>query len=175
MIYLIRHFNVKDTSKSWINSAEFDQWVNDYDGFDLDDSPLLLPPINQLYVSSYQRAIKTAQSLSASYTLSHLLIEVDPHSFIKTSLPLPKWLWLVMARIQWYFNSSHGENRIDTMQRIEEFFTSCDLTQNVAIISHGFVMKTMIKMLKKRGFVGDKALIPSHGKMYCFHNLARSE
>ena len=175
MIYLIRHFKVIDTSKSWMNSAEFDQWVNEYDTFDLERRPLSLPRVQKLYSSSYQRAIKTTKSLSCPYTISDLIIEVDPRSWVKTSLPLPKWLWLAISRVQWYFNISHGENKIDTIRRIEEFLNTCDLTQNVAIVSHGFVMKTMIKILKKRGFQGDKALIPSNGKIYCFQNLAISE
>lgn len=175
MIYLIRHFKVKDTKKYWMNSAQFEQWVKAYDTFELDYTHVDFPPVKKIYTSTCQRAIKTADFFSCDYQTSDLLVEVDAKAFMKTSLLLPKWLWLIVARVQWYFNLSKGENRIDTLQRIEQFFHTCDMGQEMVMITHGFVMKTIVKILKQRGFYGDKTFVPLHGKMYRFQNLAISE
>lgn len=34
-IYILRHFKVKDISKNRLNSAAFNDWVKDYDNFEL--------------------------------------------------------------------------------------------------------------------------------------------
>ena len=175
MIYLMRHFKVKDTSKTWMNSIEFEEWVKAYDTFELDYLKVNIPQIETVYVSSHTRALKTADFLHCKYLISDLVREVDAKAFIKTSLTLPKWLWLVVARIQWYFNISEGENRIDTIHRIDDFFKTCDLTKKICIISHGFVMKIIIKALKKRGFYGNQNIAPQNGKIYIFSNLATME
>lgn len=171
MIYLMRHFKVKDTKQYWMNSAQFEQWVRDYDAFALHEKIINLPSLNKVYTSTCKRAIRTADSLTCTYQTSDLLVEVDAKAFMQTPLPLPKWLWLTIARIQWYLNVSKGENRVDTTRRIEQFFHTCDMHQDMCIITHGFVMKTIIKVLKKHGFDGDKTLIPRAGKVYRFQNL----
>lgn len=53
MIYLLRHFKVKDSSIKWLNSTEFNDWVKDYDSFELEYMNIKLPQnINDIYVSS---------------------------------------------------------------------------------------------------------------------------
>lgn len=175
MIYLMRHFKVKDTSKMWMNSAQFEQWVKDYDTFDLDYTQVDFPQVETVYVSSHLRALKTADFVCCKYERSDLVREVDAKVFIKTSLTLPKWLWLVVARIQWYFNISEDENRIDTVYRINQFLETCDLTKDMCIITHGFVMKTIINALKNHGFQGNQTIVPQNGKIYAFSNLATME
>jgi hypothetical protein len=36
MIYLLRHFKVKDISKNRLNSQEFNDWVKNYNNFDIE-------------------------------------------------------------------------------------------------------------------------------------------
>ena len=175
MIYLMRHFKVKDISKTWMNSAQFDQWVKYYDTYELDYVQVDFPPIEMVYVSSHTRALKTADFIHSPYQISDLVREVDAKAFMKTFFLLPKWFWLVIARIQWYFNLSQSENRIDTTHRINQFLETCDLTKNTCIITHGFVMKTLIKALKNRGFYGKQDTAPQNGKLYTFSNLATTE
>lgn len=175
MIYLVRHFKVNDTKKCWMSSTQFEQWVEDYDTYELDYASVDFPNVKKIYTSTCKRAIKTADFFESTYQTSDLLVEVNAKAFMQTSLLLPKWLWLFIARIQWYFNASKGENRIDTIQRIEQFFNECNLNQDILIISHGFVMKIILKVLKKHGFDGDKTFIPRNGKMYRLQNLAISE
>lgn len=172
MIYVMRHFKVKDTTKCWMNSAQFEQWVKKYDTFDLDVIKINFPNVNKVYTSTCTRAIRTADFFTCTYQTSNLLVEVDAKAFIQTSLLFPKWFWLFVARIQWYFNVSKGENRVDTLQRIAHFFQTYDLKQDTMIITHGFVMKTIIRVLKQHGFDGDKTFIPHNGAVYQFQNLA---
>ncbi len=62
-IYLLRHFKVKDTQLSNLNSEEFSSWVNNYDFYELEYKNIELPIIDKIYVSSQNRAIKTANYL----------------------------------------------------------------------------------------------------------------
>lgn len=172
MIYLMRHFKVKDISKTWMNSAQFEQWVKYYDTYELDYTEVYFPQIETVYVSSQARALRTADFIHSQYQISDLVREVDAKAFMKTSFLLPKWLWLVIARIQWYFNISESENRIDTMRRIDQFCTTSDLNKDTCIITHGFVMKTIIKALKNHGFQGNQTIMPQNGKIYTFSKLA---
>ncbi len=92
-IYLFRHFKVKDSSSSWLNSDEFDKWVKDYDSFELEYSDIVLSKnIDKIYVSSQNRAIKSADFLNFDYEINDLLVEVPIKSFINTKFKLPKWL-----------------------------------------------------------------------------------
>ena len=170
MIYLMRHFKVNDTSKTWMNSAQFEQWIEDYDNYELDYREIDFPNVATVYVSSHRRALRTADFIHCKYQISDLVREVGAKAFIKTSLPLPKWFWLAIARIQWYFNISEDENRIDTTHKIDKFLETCDLSKDMCIITHGFVMKTIIKALKNRGFYGNQNIAPKNGKIYTYSN-----
>lgn len=91
MIYFLRHFKVNDSSKNWLNSSEFDNWVKDYDTFELEYSDVFLPKnIDKIYVPSQNRAIKSADFLDLDYEINDLLVEVPIKSFINTKFKLPK-------------------------------------------------------------------------------------
>ena len=62
-IYIIRHFKVKDSTNKRLNSNEFAHWIEEYDNFDLEYLNLNLPKFDKIYVSSQNRAIKTANYL----------------------------------------------------------------------------------------------------------------
>lgn len=167
MIYLLRHLKVNDVKSIWMNSNEFNQWVEDYDFFELSYFNIQLPnDIEKICVSSQNRAIKTANFLEIEYEYSNLLEEVNVEAFIKTSINLPKWFWLLCGRIMWYFNLTKKETRNQTNKRIEDFISNIDLDSNILIISHGFFMIQLIKKLKDLGFEGDIPLKLKNGKIY---------
>lgn len=67
-IYIIRHFKVKDNSTNKrLNSNEFAHWIEEYDNFDLEYLNLNPPKFDKIYVSSQNRAIKTANYLNLDY------------------------------------------------------------------------------------------------------------
>ena len=167
MIYFLRHFKVKDNSKSWLNSEEFNQWVKNYDTFELEYNSVVLPKnINKIYVSSQNRAIKSADFLNLNYKINDLLVEVPIKSFIYTKFKLPKWLWLFVGRLAWFFNLKQLETKEETNERIENFIQNLDMNSNILIISHGFFMILLLKKLKKIGYRGDIQRRIGNGKVY---------
>lgn len=167
MIYFLRHFKVKDNSKSWLNSEEFNQWVKSYDTFELEYNSVVLPKnIDKIYVSSQNRAIKSADFLNLNYKINDLLVEVPIKSFINTKFKLPKWLWLFVGRLAWFFNLKQLETKEETNERIENFIQNLDMNSNILIISHGFFMILLLKKLKKIGYRGDIPRRIGNGKVY---------
>lgn len=167
MIYFLRHFKVKDNSKSWLNSEEFNQWVKSYDTFELEYNSVVLPKnIDKIYVSSQNRAIKSADFLNLNYKINDLLVEVPIKSFIYTKFKLPKWLWLFVGRLAWFFNLKQLETKEETNERIENFIQNLDMNSNILIISHGFFMILLLKKLKKIGYRGDIRRRIGNGKVY---------
>lgn len=167
MIYFLRHFKVKDNSKSWLNSEEFNQWVKSYDTFELEYNSVVLPKnIDKIYVSSQNRAIKSADFLNLNYKINDLLVEVPIKSFIYTRFKLPKWLWLFVGRLAWFFNLKQLETKEETNERIENFIQNLDMNSNILIISHGFFMILLLKKLRKIGYRGDIPRRIGNGKVY---------
>jgi broad specificity phosphatase PhoE len=167
LIYFLRHFKVKDNSKSWLNSEEFNQWVKSYDSFELEYNSVVLPKnIDKIYVSSQNRAIKSADFLNLNYKINDLLVEVPIKSFIYTRFKLPKWLWLFVGRLAWFFNLKQLETKEETNERIENFIQNLDMNSNILIISHGFFMILLLKKLKKIGYRGDIRRRIGNGKVY---------
>jgi broad specificity phosphatase PhoE len=167
LIYFLRHFKVKDNSKSWLNSEEFNQWVKSYDTFELEYNSVVLPKnIDKIYVSSQNRAIKSADFLNLNYKINDLLVEVPIKSFIYTRFKLPKWLWLFVGRLAWFFNLKQLETKEETNERIENFIQNLDMNSNILIISHGFFMILLLKKLKKIGYRGDIRRRIGNGKVY---------
>ena len=167
MIYLIRHFKVKDISKNRLNSQEFNDWVKDYDNFELEYINIELPQnIDKIYVSSQNRAIKTADLLKLDYKISDLLMEVKIEAFCKTNIKLPKWLWLSIGRVLWYFDFTSSENRNNTKKRINDFVSQINFEENILIISHGFFMTFLINKFKNLGFYEDTDMGIKNGKIY---------
>ena len=171
MIYFLRHFKVNDSSKNWLNSDEFDNWVKDYDTFGLEYSHVILPRnIDKIYVSSQNRAIKSADFLNLDYEINDLLVEVPIKSFINTKFKLPKWLWLFAGRVSWFLNFKQNETKKETNKRVEYFIQNLDMTGNILIISHGFLMMLLVKKLKKIGYTGNISSKMSNGKVYILKN-----
>lgn len=171
MIYFLRHFKVNDSSKNWLNSSEFDNWVKDYDTFELEYSDVFLPKnIDKIYVSSQNRAIKSADFLDLDYEINDLLVEVPIKSFINTKFKLPKWLWLFAGRVAWFFNFKQIETKNETNKRVEDFTQNLDINRNILIISHGFFMMLLVKKLKKIGYNGNISSKMSNGKVYIIKN-----
>jgi broad specificity phosphatase PhoE len=171
LIYFLRHFKVNDSSKNWLNSSEFDNWVKDYDTFELEYSDVFLPKnIDKIYVSSQNRAIKSADFLDLDYEINDLLVEVPIKSFINTKFKLPKWLWLFVGRVAWFLNFKQNETKNETNKRVEDFTQNLDISSNILIISHGFFMMLLVKKLKKIGYNGNISSKMSNGKVYILKN-----
>ncbi|OQX78037.1 MAG: hypothetical protein B6D54_00505 [Epsilonproteobacteria bacterium 4484_65] len=151
----MRHFRVKDKQKGLMDSGEFLAWVAQYDNMELAYCEVVLPEkIDKVFVSSQQRAIKSAVYLALESKTSDLLVEVDARTFMSGKIKLPKKLWLFVDRLRWYFNLRSLENRSHTIKRARDFIEKLKETEDVLIISHGLFMHVLIAELKKEGFEG---------------------
>ncbi len=154
-IHLLRHFRVKDQTKGFMNADEFLAWVEEYDSMELEYSKVDLPNrIDKVFVSSQQRALKSAAYLEHESETSNLLVEVDAQAFMSEKIKLPKKLWLFVDRLCWYFNLRSVENKTDTIQRASDFIEKIKDIEDILIISHGLFMHVLIAELKKEGFEG---------------------
>ncbi len=171
MLYLIRHFKVKDTTTNKLNSEEFNDWIDLYDNSDLEYLDIDMPQISKIYVSNQKRAIKTADYLKLEYEKSELLREVETFPFINTKLKFSKDFWLIISRILWLFNLTDKETKQDTIKRAREFIEQLknnNQKKSILIISHGLFLKVFISELKKIGFCGNIDLRIKNGKIYEF-------
>lgn len=167
-IYIIRHFKVKDNTNKRLNSNEFVHWIEKYDNSDLEYLNINLPKLDKIYVSSQNRAIKTANYLKLDYEISDLLVEVKAFSFTKTELKFSKSFWLIISRILWFFNFTENETKKDTEKRVMKFVSKIENERNetILIISHGLYLKLLIGVLKKVGYKSNEDFNIKNGKLY---------
>ena len=154
-VHLLRHFRVIDHGEGFMNADEFLAWVKSYDQSEMEYLEVNLPlSLDKIYVSSQQRALKSAEFLGLEYEKSDLLVEVDAQAFVSGKIKLPKKLWLFVDRLRWHFGVRKVEKRSDTIQRAKSFIKKLKETDNVLIVSHGLFMYVLIAELKKEGFEG---------------------
>ena len=154
-IHLLRHFRVKDQVKGFMNADAFLAWVEEYDSMELEYRNVDLPDkIDKVFVSSQQRALKSAKYLLLESETSDLLVEVDAQTFMAGKIKLPKKLWLFIDRLRWFLDLRRVEKRSHTIRRARDFIEKIEGIENVLVISHGLFMHVLIAELKKEGFEG---------------------
>jgi len=138
-----------------MNSDEFLAWVEQYDNMELEYSEIDLPvKIDKVFVSSQQRALKSALYLALKSETSDLLVEVDAQTFMSGKIKLPKKLWLFVDRLRWYLDLRRVEKRSHTIRRARNFIEKIKDTEDVLVLSHGLFMYVLIDELRKEGFTG---------------------
>jgi broad specificity phosphatase PhoE len=171
-IHLLRHFKVQDNTPSWLNSDEFNQWVDTYDILPIKVIEVKLPKnIDLILCSTLLRAKKTVKELpKIEIIYTDKLVEVGSRVFFNTNIKLQKYIWFTMGTLFWYLNSLDGENRVDTIKRAKEVVEELKALkqENILIVSHGFFMKVLAKELKEEGFLGEIEFRPKNGKIYSF-------
>ena len=172
-IYLLRHFKVQDNSNSWLNSEEFNCWVDTYDTLPLTEIEVELPEtLDLILCSTLSRAKRTANSITNQEIIySDKLIEVGSRVFFSTKFKLQKYIWFTMGSIMWQFNRLAGENRVDTLARANALLEEIKSynKEHVLLISHGFFMKVFTDVLKEKGFSGTIEFRPKNAKLYHFY------
>jgi len=166
MIYLLRHFKVIDESEVMMDSERFDNWVSEYDLYELEYIDLSLPIVEKVYCSTMERCIRSANYLKTDSVLRNELIEVASKAAFKTRIKLPKSFWLIIDRILWYFNISKHENRCDTILRVDKFIDSLDTSKDILVISHGLFLNVLYQRLKLRGYHGNVGLAMKNAHVY---------
>lgn len=165
-ITIIRHGKVNMKWPKKCSSAEFDRACEKYDISGIEDvKPLSIEMLaDRVYVSKLSRSLNTARALfpNKEYCEMPEIGEVPLKSFKDTTKKLPLWIWNVFGRIQWFAGSSRQlEKRVDTIHRANKVIDICEQeNSDCVLVTHGFFMKTLVKVLKKRGYklVGNKGI-----------------
>jgi broad specificity phosphatase PhoE len=161
IVYVIRHGKVLHKWKKWCSSAEFDEQCELYDQASVDESSVDAGSIDvqTIYTSTLDRTLQTAEKIFGDddFERTSALNEVPLRSAFDTGIRMPLWFWNVLGRLQWFTGCKRQpEIRKQTINRAKQFVDSIIDNDDYAIVTHGFFMHTLIKMMKKEGFMADK-------------------
>ncbi|MCK4837143.1 MAG: histidine phosphatase family protein [Candidatus Aminicenantes bacterium] len=162
--------------KKWSDSETFNQNMKSYNNASVN------PPSHTFntkewdacFTSTMKRAVDTAKIIyNQKITGTDLLREVTLKAGFSTKIKIPVFLWAVIGRFQWYFNSkSQPETKNMSYRRARTFFSGyCFSDKNhhkLLIITHGFFMLSLRRELLKLGFNGPRLLHVKNGKLYQF-------
>ncbi len=172
-IILVRHYKVNISHKSWLNSTEYSDYCQNYNICPvIDQEPPTLPEY-KLYTSYMDRAKETARLITGKIGEElDGVYEVTFNGFLKSNRKLPFWLWELLARIQWYFNSKKQKESLDsTRERIEKASDYLiEKNEDCIVVMHSIAIKVMSRVLKKKGFKGKKIFYINNGGIAYFEN-----
>lgn len=157
-VVIIRHAEVDFCWSRWCSSEMFDSECRKYDLSPIKNVTYSIPQIayQKIYISKLSRSKDTAKLLfpSREYLESPLLNEVPLKSSFDTKMYMPLWFWNLTGRLQWFINyRRQAEGRRQTRERAKEFvelIKSDDM--DLAVVTHGFYMHTLLQEMKKGGF-----------------------
>lgn len=158
---VIRHGKVLHEWKKWCTSAEFDEQCALYDRAQVDTKAVnvVTNDIQKIYISSLDRTMQTAKKIfgDEEFKITSTLNEVSLRSCFDTTIRLPLWFWNILGRLQWFTGSKRQpEGRNQTVNRADQFVNMIiNQNEDCAIVTHGFFMHTLIRMMKKEGFKAD--------------------
>lgn len=165
IVVIIRHGRVDHTWKRNCTSDEFDMECAEYDIADVINENYEIPMLEKenVYISTLSRSRDTAVRLFGNRDMiaTELLDEVPLRSSMDVSFRLPLWFWNFTGRLQWIINSSRQkEGRAATRHRAEEFIDIiCANDVDSVVVTHGFFMHTLLKEMKRAGFLIDRSHI----------------
>ena len=114
-IYIVRHAKVNMKWPPNCDSNEFDTACMIYNRSDIKkiSNTKLNIPNDNIYVSGMKRSIRTAQILfpTSKYHIVSSISEVPLKSFTDTTATFPLWVWNIIGRVQWFFNSSRQDEK----------------------------------------------------------------
>lgn len=163
-IIIIRHAKVDHIWKRFYTSEQFNNDCKLYDTVPLSNDEIPdnrisdeINDVNIFYISTLPRTRETAIRLfgERKYIESDLINEVPLSASVSTGLKLPIFFWNFTGRLQWYLNNPmQAEGRRKTLRRAE-LFTDMLIEKDAdsVVISHGFFMRVIITVMKKRGFL----------------------
>ncbi|MBO5609829.1 MAG: histidine phosphatase family protein [Eubacterium sp.] len=157
-VVIIRHAEVDFCWSRRCTSELFDSECRKYDLFPIKNVSYKIPKnvYRKIYVSEFSRSQDTAKKLfpNGEYFESGLINEVPLKSSFDTKVNMPLWFWNLTGRLQWFVNSGRQvEGRRQTRERAKEFVEMIgNDDMDVAVVTHGFFMHTLLKEMKKVGF-----------------------
>ena len=176
IIGLMRHFPVAFGFTKWCDSDTFNREMDAYN----------ISPVRHMKARHYEqewvschsstmkRALETARLVfDRPHIQTDLLREVPLVAGFRTRLKIPVFLWAVVGRLQWLFNSKRQpETRKQSYQRARSFLSQillkAKLDHKLLIITHGFFMLSLRRELLRLGFRGPRLFHVKNGKLYHF-------
>lgn len=154
----MRHFKVNFKPKFFYDSKSFTASRHQYKTGDILVKKKHSITDKIIYTSKLKRSTLTAQAYGSGnkITSTLLLNEVPITAFMSTRHPLPNFVWMSMAALQWLFNSKkQPETRVQTQARVCKFLGLIEeKNQDCTVVGHGAHFFMMVIQLKKRGYHG---------------------
>jgi broad specificity phosphatase PhoE len=174
-IGLVRHFKVDIKKSRFMTSNQFNEYMKKYDVSDVIPNELVMDDEwDKCYCSSMSRAITTAKTIYHGETIiTDKLVEIPSVALVNMKIPIPYHVWALLGRFAWIRNhTSQPEGREVTLKRINEMLDIILEKENksILIVSHAGTLYEIKKILRKRGFKGEKFLKARNGKLYIFEN-----
>ena len=175
-IGLMRHYRVNHRFQRLSDAATFNRDMEIYNQADIVLPPGAHPMGNWdvCFTSAMKRAIETGRHVfRGKIRVNNLLNEVPMHAGFRTRLKLPLFLWAFIARAQWLIQSARQkEGRDLTLSRARTFMSEFSVKENddarILVISHGFFLVVLRRVLRGFGFRGRAFLKAKNGRIYLF-------
>ena len=157
-VVIIRHAEVDFCWSRRCTSELFDSECRKYDLSPIKNVTYSIPKTvyQKIYVSELSRSQDTAKILfpNGNYYESRYINEVPLKSSFDTKMNMPLWFWNLTGRLQWFVNSRRqDEGHRQTRERAKEFVVMIrNDDMDVAVVTHGFYMHTLLQEMKKVGF-----------------------
>lgn len=171
-IGVIRHFKVDGYAGDRLSSEEYINWVKFYDIADVIKKEIDMRDVQWQYCfsSDLYRAVTTAKEcFKGNIEVTELLREVGSAPILKTKIRFPYEFWAITSRIAWEFNlKNQPEGKRQTIERVNCFLDILESREedNILIVCHGFLMMTLNRELKKRGYITSENKSYYNGKLY---------
>jgi broad specificity phosphatase PhoE len=176
IIDLMRHFPVDFNFSKWSDSETFNQDMNSYNNAPV--CPMKHRTHNQqwdtCFSSTMKRAVDTAKLIfNRDHIQTDQLREVPLVAGFKIPVKIPVFLWAVIGRLQWLFNSKHQpETRKQSSQRAHSIVSytclKAERNHKFLFVTHGFFMLCIRSELLRFGFRGPRLFHVKNGRLYRF-------
>jgi broad specificity phosphatase PhoE len=172
-IGLVRHFKVNLKKNKFMTSKQYNEYTKKYDVSEVIPNELVIDAKwDKCYCSSLSRAITTSKTIYHGETIiTDKLVEIPSVALMNMKIPLPYLVWGILGRFAWIRNhTSQIEGRTATLKRINEIIDIIliEKSENILIVSHAGTLYEIKKLLRKRGFHGEKFIKARNGKLYIF-------
>ena len=172
-IGLVRHFKVDIKKNRFMTAKEYNKYMADYDISGVIENEVVIDKEwDKCYCSSLSRAITTAKTIyHGEIIITDKLVEIPSAAWISLSIPMPYHFWAIFSRFAWIRNHiSQQEKRSVTLKRINEILDTIvqEKDKNILIVSHAGTLYEIQKILRKKGFRGDRFFKAKNGRLYTF-------
>lgn len=159
-IIIIRHEKVDMEWAAKYNSASFQADCDKYDRCSVVKDPVQTIDVDadkySIYISELIRTYETACKLFGrkDFIKTELLNEVPMRPYKDSDRQIRRQIWNLFGRLQWLWQNRHQpEVRCDSEKRADALIDMLENKGNDCyLVTHGFYMRTIVKMLKKRGY-----------------------